>query len=188
MDFIFGYASLVAVSEPAAVAGRLRGFRRRWGVAMNNWEGGDAVKHFLDRATGERPRIRVAYLDLYEHPGSAVNGLALSVDRERLEALDAREVNYERVELTAAFEPDGAAAPLPDSPRVFAYLGLAEARERCRQGAADGDTFVSRDYAQGVREAFAGLVPGALGDYERSTDPCPFPERDLETVHRPDVP
>ncbi len=189
MIYVFGYASLVGMRtayssdvEDVPLSGRLRGFRRRWGVAMNNWEGGDAVKHFLDRATGERLRIRVAYLDLYEHPGSAVNGLALPVGRERLEALDAREVNYERVELTAAFEPDGAAAPLPDSPRVFAYLGLAEARERCRQGAADGDAFVSRDYAQGVRDAFARLAPGARAEFGRTTDPLPFPERDLRVV------
>jgi FtsP/CotA-like multicopper oxidase with cupredoxin domain len=52
LTYVFGYASLVALNEPAAILGRLRGYRRRWGVAMNNWEGGDAVKHFVDRETG----------------------------------------------------------------------------------------------------------------------------------------
>jgi hypothetical protein len=186
IDYVFGYASLVGLSDPAALPGRLCGFRRRWGVAMDNWEGGDEVKHFLDRETGERPRIRVAYLDMYEAAGCVVNGLALPVDRERLAVLDAREVNYERAELTAAFEP-AAGAPLPGTPRVFAYLGSGEARERCRRGAADGDAFVSRDYARGVRRAFRDLVPDALSEFDRTTDPLPFPERDLRVVH-PDAP
>ncbi len=178
---MFGYASLVAL-EGRAVLGRLRGYRRFWGAAMNNWEGGEEAKHWLDRETGERPRIRVVYLDIHEDAGCAVNGLALPVNRERLDALDAREVNYERVELTAAFEPAGARGALPGSPRVFAYLGLTQARERCRRAAAEGDAFVSRDYAQGVRCAFAGLAPGALVEFDRTTDPLPFPERDLRVV------
>lgn len=184
VDYVFGYASLVAASDSDARPGRLRGFRRRWGVAMDNWEGGEGVKHFVDRATGERPRIRVAYLDIYEDAGCAVNGLALPVDREQLDALDAREVNYERVELTAAFEPAGSARSLPESPRVFAYIGLDAARERCRRGAEDGDVFVSRDYAAGVRRAFARLAPDALAEFDRTTDPLPFPERDLRIVAR----
>jgi hypothetical protein len=171
-DYVFGYASLVALEDADAAPGRLRGYRRRWGVAMNNWEGGEGVKHWLDRATGKRPRIRVAYLDVYEQEGSAVNGLALPVDAERLAALDAREINYERVEVTDAFAPEVGG-------RVFTYMGLAAARERCRQGAADGDTFVAADYAAAVRRAFERLAPNAPAEYDRTTDACPFPERDL---------
>ena len=102
-DYVFGYASLVALEDADALPGRLRGFRRHWGVAMNNWEGGEDAKHWLDRETGERPHIRVAYLDICERPGSAVNGLALPVDATRLDALDAREINYARIEVSDAF-------------------------------------------------------------------------------------
>lgn len=182
IDYVFGYASLVGLRaaysedvEDAPRPGRLHGFRRRWGVAMNNWEGGDEVKHWLDRETGERPRIRVAYLDIYEQRGSTVNGLALPVDRERLEALDQREVNYERIDVSGAFEPE-----LPG--RVFAYAGFGAARERCRQGSADGDVFIGRDYLAAVRAAFAQLTPDALAEFDRTTDPSPFPERDLQVV------
>jgi len=181
--YVFGYGSLVALGAPGAILGRVRDFRRRWGVAMNNWEGGDAVKHFLDRETGVRPRIRVVYLDMHEWDGAAVNGLALPVDRERLAELDAREVNYERIELTDAFEPIDASGSLSDGARVFAYLGLEEARERRRRGAADGDAYVSREYAERVRRAFARLGPDALPEFDRTTDPLPFPERDLQAVH-----
>jgi len=171
-DYVFGYASLVALENADALPGRLRGFRRRWGVAMNNWEGGEDAKHWLDRESGERLRIRVAYLDIYEQAGSAVNGLALPVDRERLAELDAREINYRRIDVTGAFE-GGVAG------RVFTYIGLDAARERCRQGIADGNVFVSRDYAAAVRAAFGRLAPSGLPEFDRTTDPLPFPEKDL---------
>lgn len=181
--YVFGYASLVALSESLSTGdaehpplpGRLRGYRRFWGAAMNNWEGGAEVKHFLDRDSGERPRIRVAYLDLYERSGSAVNGLALPADTARLAALDAREVNYARVEVSAAFEP-------AISQPVYTYVGLDAARERCRQGTADGNVFAGRDYVSGVRRAFEGLAADALAEFDRTTDPLPFPQRDLSAV------
>ncbi|HEY5815388.1 MAG TPA: gamma-glutamylcyclotransferase family protein [Solirubrobacterales bacterium] len=173
--YVFGYASLVAVPEPGALSGNLRGYRRTWGAAMNNWEGGEGVKHWLDRETGERPHIRVAYLDLREQEGASVNGVAIPVDPERLAAFDAREINYERVDVSAAFEG-------PVSGRVFAYVGLDAARERCRLGRADGDIYVSREYAAGVRLAFERLGADALAEFERTTDPLPFPERDLQVV------
>lgn len=181
-EYVFGYASLVGLRadssgdvREAPQPGRLYGFRRYWGVAMNNWEGEEGGKHFLDPETGERPRIRVAYLDLYTQPAGVVNGLALPVDAERLAALDAREVNYKRVEVTRAFEP-------PLLGRVFTYVGLPAARVRCRQGTEAGDVFVSSAYASSVRHAFKGLAPDALDEYERTTDPCPFPERELRVV------
>lgn len=186
--YVFGYASLVALDGPGAMPGRLSGYRRFWGAAMDNWEGGDGVKHWLDRESGERPRIRVAYLDLYERQGSAVNGLALPVDIERLAALDAREINYERVDVTNCFELMSAAgvdASEMERPlRVFTYVGLDAARERCRRGIDEGNAFVAADYATTVRQAFERLGPAALAEFDRATDPCPFPERDLRVVPR----
>lgn len=174
-SYVFAYASLVALEDAGALPGRLRGYRRCWGVAMNNWEGGEDAKHWLDRDSGKRPRIRVAYVDLREQEGSAVNGLALPVDADRLAELDAREINYRRMDVSAAFEPAVQGS-------VFAYVGLAAARERCRQGAAEGDIFVSSDYAGSVRRAFERLSPGALAEFDRTTDPLPFPERELHVV------
>jgi hypothetical protein len=179
--YVFGYASLVAVPEQGALPGRLHGYRRCWGTAMNNWEGGESAKHWLDRETGERPRIRVAYLDLQPEEGNAVNGVAIPVDAERLAAFDAREINYERVEVSDAFESIDPPA-LADPFHVYTYVGLSAARERCRQGVADGNAFVSRDYAAGVRLAFERLGSDALAEFDRTTEPLPFPERDLQVV------
>lgn len=182
-DYVFGYASLVALEDANALPGRLRGFRRRWGVAMNNWEGGEGAKHWLDPTTGERPHVRVAYLDLYDHSDSAVNGLALPVDEDRLVALDAREVNYERIDVSAAFEPASGRLPLDERPRVFTYGGLPAARGRRRRGVLEGNACVAADYVASVRRAFERLGPDALTEFDRTTDPLPFPERDLRVVH-----
>ncbi len=179
--YVFGYASLVALEDANAIRGRLNGHRRCWGVAMNNWEGGEEAKHWLDRESGERPRIRVAYLDLHDESGSAVNGLALPVDADRLAELDAREVNYRRIDVSAGFESLGEKVSA-GSARVYAYVGLDAARERCRRGIDEGNTFVARDYAAGVRRAFEQLAPGALAEFDRTTDPLFFPERDLRVV------
>jgi cation transport regulator ChaC len=176
--YVFGYASLVALADAEALPGRLHGYRRNWGAAMNNWEGGDAVKHWLDRETGERPRIRVAYLDIAPSEEDAVNGVAIPVDAEHLALLDAREVNYERVEVSAAFEG-------PIDGRVFTYFGLDAARERCSEGARDGNVFVSSTYFASVRRSFDLLAPDALAEFERTTDPLPFPERDLRQAQGP---
>lgn len=197
MDWVFGYASLVALREQvvaggeerAPVPGRLRGWRRLWGVAMDNWDPVNDRKHFLDPETGERPRIRVAYLDVEpagDEEAAAVNGLALPVDATRLAAFDRREVNYERVEVTSAFEPDSSAAPGAPSRlgRVFTYVGTAAARERCRRGAAEGNACVSAAYVAAIRDAFASLAPDAPAELDRSTDPLPFPERPLRRAPR----
>jgi cation transport regulator ChaC len=181
--YVFGYASLVGLREPFAVggaerrpiAGRLRGHRRHWGAAMDNWDSANDHKHFVEPGTGERPHLRVAYLDVEADEGGTVNGLAIPVDAARLAVLDAREVNYSRVDVSSAFEP-----AIPQ--RVFTYVGTAAARERCRRGAADGNLFASRDYVAATRRAFELLAPDALAEFDRTTEPLPFPERDLKLV------
>jgi len=104
-----------------------------------------------------------------------VNGVALPVGPDHLAALDAREINYERIDVSAAFEG-------PTSGRVFTYIGLDAARERCRRGIEEGNAFVSRDYVTVVRHGFERLGPAALAELERTTDPNPFPERDLRVA------
>ncbi|MET0558625.1 MAG: gamma-glutamylcyclotransferase family protein [Solirubrobacterales bacterium] len=179
--YVFGYGSLVELTRPLvvggqlfpAVPGRLQGFRRRWGVAMNNWEAREDEKHFVDPETGLKPKLAVAYLDIEEAPGEAVNGLAIPVDAARLRELDAREINYERFDASAAFEPALARA-------VFAYQGTAAARRRRQPGAGGAAIYASRQYVERIERAFAALGPGQLAEYERTTEPLPFPVRELE--------
>lgn len=182
-DFVFGYASLVGFDEPAALPGRLNGFRRFWGAAMDNWDAVNDPKHFVDPETGERPRIRVAYLDIYEQEGSSVNGLALPVDEARLAALDEREVNYERVDVSGAFEASGGERNDRHG-AVFTYTGTEAARERCRAGIAESNICVSAGYVAALRSAFERLGTGALDEFDRTTDSLTLPERDLERIWR----
>jgi cation transport regulator ChaC len=181
VDYVFGYGSLVELNEPLvseghvfpAVPGRLRGFRRFWGAAMNNWEAADDQKHFVDPDSGLKPRIKVAYLDIEERAGSMVNGLAIPVDAARVAELDLREVNYSRIEVSAVFEP-------AISQRVFTYVATEQARDRCREDRPDAVVHVSREYVERVRRAFAALGGDELAEFERTTEPLRFPERDLE--------
>ena len=179
ISYVFGYGSLAELTEPLAIGerlfpalpGRLHGFRRRWGVAMNNWEASADEKHFVDPESGLKPSLAVAYLDIEAAPGEAVNGLAVPVDAARLGELDSREINYERIDVSSAFEP-------PSAHAVFAYRGTAAAR---RRAAADGvEIFASRQYVERIERAFAALGPGQLDEYRRTTEPLPFPVRELE--------
>jgi cation transport regulator ChaC len=181
VDYVFGYGSLVELTQPLAlgerlfpaVPGRLHGFRRRWGVAMNNWEAGEGEKHFVDPTNGLKPKLAVAYLDIEEMDGEAVNGLAIPVDAARLRELDAREINYERIEASSAFEPALART-------VFVYRGGEEARRRRCIGADDGEICASRQYVERVERAFVALGPGQLDEFKRTTEPLALALRELE--------
>jgi hypothetical protein len=186
IDYVFGYGSLVDLTEPLlvggrlfpALPGRLDGFRRGWGAAMNNWEATEAEKHFVDPSSDLKPRITVAYLDIEEWPGGSVNGLAIPADARRLEELDVREVNYRRIDVSSRFQP-----PIPH--RVFAYRGTDAARKRCREAGSDAEIQVSRQYVARIRSAFTALGPGQLAEFDRTTEPLSFPERDLEPRYPP---
>ena len=158
---VFGYGSLL--EGAAGTPCRLSGHRRHFGVAMDNRRTIPGYKYYLDAATGERPAVFVAFLDIVEDPGSAVEGLALEVDPATLAALDDRERNYRRVEV------DG---------RLWAYTGLPEARERYARAAAAGAAVVSLAYLDGVRAGFARLGLG----FDTSPD---VPVMDLVRVDVP---
>src|SRR5687767_9643026 len=75
---VFGYGSLLEAA--GGTPRRLSGHRRRFGVAMDNRRTIPGYKYYLDAATGERPAVFVAFLDIVEDPGSAVEGISFEVD------------------------------------------------------------------------------------------------------------
>jgi gamma-glutamylcyclotransferase (GGCT)/AIG2-like uncharacterized protein YtfP len=129
---------------------------------MDNTRDLPGYKHYLDPETGERPAIYVAYLDLAPDPKSCVRGVVFPVDAPTLEALDQRERNYERREVTVEPSPEG---------RVWAYFGTAAARERFERGRAQGTAVVDRDYYERVKS----------GSIERP----PVPIRPLTRIDAP---
>jgi hypothetical protein len=136
VNVVFGYGSLTVAGGRRCV---LRDHRRGWGVAMDNRETIPGYKVYVDPATGERPAVYVAFLSIWPEPGARVEGVVLAVDDDALAALDARERNYDRREVTGLVEPDPGA-------RVWAYVGSADGSDRYAAGRATGTAVVAEEY------------------------------------------
>jgi cation transport regulator ChaC len=170
---VFAYGSLA--SHDAGRPCVLRDHRRAWGVAMDNRRTIPGYKYYVDPDTGERPPVRVTFLNLYPAPEGAVNGVALAVAAEELEWLDRRERNYDRVDVTHALDADLGGT-------VWTYRGSEAARERF----AAGPAVVAEDYFEAIRARFAAA--GGLEAFDRSTDPLTVPLRRLTRVDVPPPP
>jgi gamma-glutamylcyclotransferase (GGCT)/AIG2-like uncharacterized protein YtfP len=171
--YVFGYGSLVAEGEGCHIA-VLRGHRRVWGVAMDNRVDLPGYKLYRRRSDGSRPPVYVAFLDIEPDRGAAVTGTCIPVDEPRLAALDDRERNYTRVDVTELVA--GARGS------VWAYVGSAAGRARLREGVAARRAVVSRDYRDGVLAALAAIAPDEAAAVQRSP-----PVLDLERVEVPAV-
>lgn len=170
-QFVFGYGSL-AVDLPGRRA-QLAGYRRIWGVAMDNRVDIPGYKSYRRLQDGSRPAVYVAFLDIAAEPGSAIDGVLLPVDDVTLRALDARERNYDRIDITRAVAGAGG--------RVWTYRGSDDGRERLRIGLQEGSAVVDAGYMQAVQTTFSALGidedvrPGdelALMDLERTDLPA----------------
>jgi hypothetical protein len=173
-QFVFGYGSLVAELARGHVA-TLRGHRRVWGVAMDNRRDLPGYKSYRLRADGSRPDVFVAFLDVEPDPACSVTGVCVRVDDDDLRALDGRERNYQRVDVSAAI--DGC-----EPGRVFAFLGTGAGRARLREGLAQGRAVVGRAYLDGVR---AGVAAIAGDDPAVVEPPLGIAVLDLERVEVP---
>jgi hypothetical protein len=122
----------------------LRDHRRSWGVAMDNRRTIPGYKFYVDPETGERPEVYVAFLCIWHEPGASVEGVLLQVDDDGLAALDRRERNYDRHDVSPHVDADG---------RVWAYVASAAGRERCAAGRAAGRAVVSTEYLAGVPDS-----------------------------------
>jgi hypothetical protein len=172
MQFVFGYGSLAADLGGGHPA-KLQGYRRWWGVAMDNAVDIDGYKHYRLRADGSRPPVCVAFLDIAGDEHAHTTGLCVPVAAGELPAIDRRERNYDRVDVTAAVEgaPPGT---------VWAYVGNDEGRERLRRARDAGGAVVSRDYLERTRAAFAALGDAALEEFEASAATDSLPVWELE--------
>lgn len=182
-ELVFGYASLMRDFAPAAAGdgapriGHLAGYRRAWNVAMDNSVDLPGYKCYR-RPDGERPAVFVAFLNIVQAPGERINGVLFPASAAELDALDARERNYRRIEVSAAVEPRAAA-------RVWAYAGTDAARERFETGMRAGRAVVSAEYRDRVRRGFAALGTGLLDEFAATTDDPPCPVVELEPVALP---
>jgi gamma-glutamylcyclotransferase (GGCT)/AIG2-like uncharacterized protein YtfP len=139
--YVFVYGSLlgVAVSAPCV----LRDHARGWDVAMDNRRTIPGYKYYLDE-DGGRPAVYVTFLAIRPQPGASVSGAVFAVDDAMLGALDRRERNYDRRDVSDLVDVDG---------RVWAYVGSRAGRARCAAGRAAGTAVVARQYLAEVRHA-----------------------------------
>jgi hypothetical protein len=183
-QLVFGYGSLTArpgpiptreLKEQGFVAD-LAGLRRVWGVAMDNRRDLPGYKYYTD-ADGRRPDVFVAYLDLVdapEDPAAKVNGVCLPVDDATLDQLDLRERNYERTDVS-----DRVASGAPGGARVWAYIGMAAARDRLTEGRRTGTAVIDTGYVRTVEAGFAVLGGDELATVRASLEPGDLPVADL---------
>jgi hypothetical protein len=176
--FVFGYGSLLPRSRPG-IPCVLSGHRREWGVAMKNRVTVPGYKYYVDPQTGERPDVFVVFLNIRPEPGAHVNGVAFAVDPRDLAAIDRRERNYDRRDVTELIEGD-----VPG--RVYAYVGTPAGRRRYARGVAAGTALVTREYLDGVRADFGAYGPEMVEAFEATTDPLAVPVRSLLRVAVPE--
>lgn len=177
-DYVFGYGSLARDLLARVEVARLRGHRRGFGVAADNAEEIPGYKRFRLPADGSFPAVHVAFLDIFEHAETTVNGVLASVAPGDLADLDRRERNYDRIEVTAAIES-------PPAGRVWAYRGSPDGRARLAAGVAAGTAVVQRSYLDRVDAGFRALGADEHAHFVASSDLDGLPLLDLERVDVP---
>jgi len=127
-----------------------------------------------------RPDVFVTYVNLVEDAAAdaAVNGVLFPIDPGELAAMDERERNYVRLEVTDRMQ-------VAVGERVWTYVGSDGARERYERGRRRGAAVVSVEYVELVRRCFSALGTGELERFEGSTDPPEVPTRALRRVDLP---
>ena len=150
--FLLAYGSLVAnLDDRARDVRKVRGLRRVWGVAMDNRVDLPGYKFYVRDGPGARHDGHVAFLDLTEDPAGAFDGTLFEISEDELDALDLRERNYARADVTSN---------VIDAPgSVVAYIGTEEGRARFAAGTSAGDLVVSEAYVEQVGGASAPRVP-----------------------------
>lgn len=178
-EWVFGYASLVAdyPADSGSVVCVLAGRRRVLGVAADNARTEPSYKIYLSRRDGSRPAVYVAFVDIVDDPSTSIAGIAIPVDAAALAALDLRERNYDRTDVTGSVTGvEG---------RVWTYLGSEAGRERLRRGRASGLAVVSKDYLEKVHDGYRALGGVHYERFLASSELNDLPLRDLD---RKDLP
>jgi cation transport regulator ChaC len=181
VDWVFAYGSLLPAGHAAlperAVAADLHGWRRSWSVAMDNGVDLPDYKHYV-APEGHRPDLMVCYLDIDERPEAVVNGVALEVGADELPALDARERNYERRDVTGRLS-------VGLEGRVWAYVGRRAGRGRARRGRREQRLAIASSYLDRVLAGFDVLRQRRR--FERLTEAAGVPVAELSLVRRAPV-
>lgn len=160
----------------------LPGYRRTWGVAMDNSKDIPGYKFYRDE-DGHRAVGCVAFLDIQEDANARVNGVCLPVTAVTKDELCLRERNYELLDVT-----DGITPPPPAGCRVFVFAGLSESRARANAARESGALLIQREYVDNVEAHFARLGESEISDYRASTESTDAGGLRVERLRRVDIP
>jgi dephospho-CoA kinase len=140
---------------------------------MDNCVDLPGYKCYLD-AAGRRPAVSVCFLDLEADPAARtpVNGLCLPVDAAELAALDRRERNYERIDVSERVEGLRGA-------RVWTYRGSPPGRARFDAAVRAGTAVIHAGYLRAVRSGFRALGEGEWEACAPSVAPGALPVVEL---------
>jgi cation transport regulator ChaC len=182
MSAVFAYGSLASRRSTEETIGapvelvrpaKLAGWRRRWSAARDNRR---AEKRFVG-PDGELPSWCLG-LNLERAPDAPAeewpNGALIQLDDRQLERLDARELRYQRVEVSEFVRSDYA----PSGP-VYTYV----ARPEHHFPRPPADAVVIAAYLEAVETAFTELGPGALAEFRATTGPPPVRVVPATLVH-----
>lgn len=169
---VFAYGSLVDPASASVTLERaveevwpahLRGWRRRFSQARDNRA---CEKTFARVDDGTIPeRVLGLNVERDANGGKTPNGALIEVSEAELDRLNAREIRYDRVEVTS----EVAAGEAPEFDRVYAYVAkAAHFAAETPPGAV-----IIRSYAATVEAAFEALGPGHRDEYVRTTLPYP---------------
>jgi cation transport regulator ChaC len=175
--WVFGYGSLVDPESLGRTLGRtvtpgvdfieaeLAGWGRRWNYGVGHvtgaWRtaGGDLIDDGV-----------IVALGLVASPGESVNGVVARVSDLEVAALDVRERDYDRVDVTAAVT---VAEPRFDpAARIVTYVPRQSSIERYEAARDAGRAGIRSSYWGLVDAAFAVLGNDRLTRY-RSSTPAP---------------
>ncbi|MCZ4305882.1 gamma-glutamylcyclotransferase [Zoogloeaceae bacterium G21618-S1] len=175
--YVFGFGSLVDPASFSRTIGRdawlvedfplatLEGYKRVWGVAMDNRVSLPGYKHYVRAdAPDSVPAVHVCFLDVAPDASQQVVGVLVAVSEDEFARLKQRERNYEAVDVTAAIVHP------PLDGRVFAFMGLAEAKARFDAGRAAGTLVINTAYQTQVECAYRSRGKVAFDNYREATE------------------
>lgn len=178
--WVFGYGSLVDPESLGRTLGRvvtpgvdflsaeLIGWGRRWnygvGHVAGTWRRPDGI--VVDDGV-------IVALGVVAAADEAVNGIVARVSDVEIAALDQRERDYDRVDVTAAVTVDGSAVE-PDA-RIVTYVPRRSAVERYEAARDQGRAGIRSTYWGLVDAAFAVWGTDHLVRYRSSTPPPDVP-------------
>jgi len=177
---VFGYGSLLSITSLERTLGRsysgpfrtcqLRGWRRRWNVAMPN-----STFVYRKGTTWVTPET-IFYLNVEPDAASSLNGILFVVSAEELRQFDEREWVYDRVDVSAQLTDvrvEGGAA----------WVYSAKAQYQLAHPADPGQGAIRRTYLDILRAGHRDLGSAFAATYDATTEPVP-PHLVIDDVRR----